>query len=125
MAPGMGVRFDSLTPDSQGRLERLLEDKQKRGEQSESRFDAGVRQASSNYSPIPSQATPTGHKFGDEPTRAASADQINRLAEASLSRDDGEVRPPAAKESVSISGSLRQLKRLRDAQSRTDGDEGA
>ena len=91
VAPGMGVRFDKLTPDSQERLEQILTEKARRGETGvESRFDAGVR-ASISEATSPSQVTPTanpsggggGHnEFGDEPTRAMAADQVNKLAEA-------------------------------------------
>jgi len=94
VAPGMGVRFDKLTPDSQERLEQLLAEKARRGETGvESRFDAGVR-ASISEGSSPSQVTPTANppaggggggrdnEFGDEPTRAMAADQVNKLAEA-------------------------------------------
>src|SRR6476619_7324241 len=48
VAPGMGVRFDKLAPDSQRVLDRILNEKQKRGDaQLESRFDAGVRASAS------------------------------------------------------------------------------
>jgi molecular chaperone DnaK len=48
VAPGMGVRFDKLAPDSQKVLDRILNEKQKRGDaQLESRFDAGVRASAS------------------------------------------------------------------------------
>src|SRR5581483_5895431 len=44
VAPGMGVRFDKLAQQSGGVLERILSEKNKRGDaQMESRFDAGVR----------------------------------------------------------------------------------
>jgi uncharacterized protein (TIGR02266 family) len=44
VAPGMGVRFDKLSPESTVVLDKILNEKQKRGEsQMESRFDAGVR----------------------------------------------------------------------------------
>lgn len=85
VVPGMGVRFDKLTPDSQRVLERILADKEKLGTtQMESRFDAGVRAAMGNAAePTTSQETPKGGIFGEEPTRAMSADQVNKLAEAS------------------------------------------
>src|SRR6188508_1545292 len=55
VAPGMGVKFDKLQPQSQQVLERILTEKSKRGDaQMESRFDAGVRAsatASGNISP--------------------------------------------------------------------------
>ena len=42
VAPGMGVRFDKLAAESQQVLDRILSEKQKRGDaQLESRFDAG------------------------------------------------------------------------------------
>ncbi|MFO0580156.1 MAG: TIGR02266 family protein [Polyangia bacterium] len=85
-APGMGVRFDKLNADSQRTLDRILDDKQRRGEgQVESRYDAGLRAASGLPDPVspPSQATPDQGGFGDEPTRAMAADQVNRLAEQS------------------------------------------
>ena len=44
MAPGMGVRFDSLTEVSRRVLDHILAEKARRGEGAlESRFDAGVR----------------------------------------------------------------------------------
>src|SRR5262249_10343231 len=44
VAPGMGVRFDKLSPQSQPILDKILGEKQKRGDAHlESRFDAGVR----------------------------------------------------------------------------------
>ncbi|HNO67427.1 MAG TPA: TIGR02266 family protein, partial [Pseudomonadota bacterium] len=87
LAPGMGVRFDKLTPDSQERLDQILSEKTRRGEGGvESRFDAGVRESRGDAAP--SQITPTAspasgrNEFGDEPTRAMAADQVNKLAEA-------------------------------------------
>ena len=48
VAPGMGVRFDKLAAESQKVLDRILSEKQKRGDaQLESRFDAGVRASAS------------------------------------------------------------------------------
>lgn len=83
VAPGMGVRFDKLTPESQAVLERILGEKEKRGDtQLESRFDAGVRAMAAAAEPPPSQETPKNNMFGDEPTRAMAADQVNKLAEA-------------------------------------------
>jgi uncharacterized protein (TIGR02266 family) len=85
VVPGMGVRFDKLTTDSQRVLERILSDKEKLGNTGlESRFDAGVRASlGASADPAPSQETPKGNIFGEEPTRAMSADQVNKLAEAS------------------------------------------
>jgi uncharacterized protein (TIGR02266 family) len=48
VAPGMGVKFDKLATASQQVLDRILNEKGKRGESSmESRFDAGVRASAS------------------------------------------------------------------------------
>src|SRR6201986_2769458 len=48
VAPGMGVPFDKLAADSQKVLDKILAEKQKRGDaQLESRFDAGVRASAS------------------------------------------------------------------------------
>src|SRR5689334_4059409 len=48
VAPGMGVRFDKLAAESQKVLDKILSEKQKRGDaQLESRFDAGVRASAS------------------------------------------------------------------------------
>ncbi|MCS6913556.1 MAG: TIGR02266 family protein [Myxococcales bacterium] len=101
VAPGMGVRFDKLTADSQRVLERILSEKHRRGEaQLESRFDAGVRASreqrvqefsSEVRTPLPAPvpgmgmisspgAAPASGGFGDEPTRMMGADQISRLA---------------------------------------------
>lgn len=84
-APGMGVRFDRLTGDSQNTLDRILAEKVRRGEgQVESRYDAGMRIAAGLPEPTPqSQKTPDQGGFGDEPTRAMAADQMTRLAEQS------------------------------------------
>lgn len=83
VAPGMGVRFDKLTTESQAVLERILGEKEKRGDtQLESRFDAGVRAMAAATEQPPSQETPKNNMFGDEPTRAMAADQVNKLAEA-------------------------------------------
>lgn len=87
VAPGMGVRFDKLTPDSERVLSRILAEKDRRGDaQKGSRFDDGIRAASGEGGdaapPAPSQETPKGNMFGDEPTRAMAADQVNRLAES-------------------------------------------
>src|SRR5258708_22207697 len=61
VAPGMGVKFDKLQADSQRVLDRILSEKQKRGDaQLESRFDAGVR-ASASASGTMSSATAKGH----------------------------------------------------------------
>jgi uncharacterized protein (TIGR02266 family) len=87
VAPGMGVRFDKLTPDSERVLSRILAEKDRRGDtQKGSRFDDGIRAQSGEGSeapaPAPSQETPKAGMFGDEPTRAMAADQVNRLAES-------------------------------------------
>lgn len=98
-APGMGVRFDRLTGDSQNILERILGEKVRRGEgQVESRYDAGMRIAAGLPDPTPqSQKTPDQGGFGDEPTRAMAADQVNRLAEQSaMGSTNEEDRPTKA-----------------------------
>jgi uncharacterized protein (TIGR02266 family) len=46
VAPGMGVRFDKLAPQSQGVLDKILSEKQRQDTRTpEARFDLGVRQA--------------------------------------------------------------------------------
>lgn len=96
VAPGMGVRFDKLTADSQRVLERILGEKHKRGEaQLESRFDAGVRASreakaqdfNDQGTPLPPAAPGLSGAFGDEPTRMMAADQVSQLAEA-MQRED-------------------------------------
>lgn len=87
VAPGMGVRFDKLTPDSERVLGRILSEKDRRGDaQKGSRFDDGIRAQGSETADAPaaptSQETPKNNMFGDEPTRAMAADQVNRLAES-------------------------------------------
>lgn len=58
VAPGMGVRFDKLQPQSQQVLDKILAEKTKRGDaQVESRFDAGVR-ASASASGVLSSSPP-------------------------------------------------------------------
>jgi uncharacterized protein (TIGR02266 family) len=92
VAPGMGVRFDKLTGQSQQTLDQILSEKTKRGEATvESRFDAGVRasQTSSGErdsntplpSPLPGLADADG--FGaNESTRVMQADQSRQLADS-------------------------------------------
>jgi uncharacterized protein (TIGR02266 family) len=117
VAPGMGVRFDKLTADSQRVLDRILGEKHKRGEaQLESRFDAGVRASREarghdfpdTGTPLPAPAPGMGHgfgsnpglpspagggggqggSFGDEPTRMMAADQVHLLAERMQQTDE-------------------------------------
>ncbi|HEY2749076.1 MAG TPA: TIGR02266 family protein, partial [Polyangia bacterium] len=58
VAPGMGVRFDKLAAESQKVLDRILSEKQKRGDaQLESRFDAGVRASASASGTLSSATT--------------------------------------------------------------------
>lgn len=94
VAPGMGVRFDKLSADSQKVLDRILSEKARRPDSNlESRFDAGVRAlregAAAEANPA-SQATPKGDNssFGDEPTRAMPADQVTKLAAAAMQEDE-------------------------------------
>src|SRR5947209_6151409 len=65
VAPGMGVKFDKLATASQQVLDRILNEKGKRGEASmESRFDAGVRasaSASGNISTVAAAAVQQPH----------------------------------------------------------------
>lgn len=64
VAPGMGVKFDKLQPQSQQVLDKILAEKNKRGEaQMESRFDAGVR-ASATASGTVSSAVKAHNDFG-------------------------------------------------------------
>ena len=93
VAPGMGVHFEKLSADSQKVLERILAEKARRPDSNlESRFDAGVRalrEGSVSDAQLTSQQTPKGDNgsFGDEPTRAMAADQVNKLAEAMQEED--------------------------------------
>src|SRR4051794_31698561 len=110
VAPGMGVRFDKLHPDSQKVLDRILVEKGKRGDaQLESRFDAGVRASASasgtlsaqtprsnahndfgggdskaQFTPLPGAvpglATP-GDEFGNESTRVMQNELVRSLAD--------------------------------------------
>ena len=87
VAPGMGVRFDKLTPDAERVLSRILAEKDRRGDaQKGSRFDDGIRaqagETTEAPAPAPAKRHPRGNMFGDEPTRAMAADQVNRLAES-------------------------------------------
>src|ERR1700759_1014293 len=66
VAPGMGVRFDKLAADSQKVLDKILSEKQKRGDaQLESRFDAGVRASASASGTLSSSAQQpvSGHNY--------------------------------------------------------------
>src|SRR5689334_23005828 len=108
VAPGMGVRFDKLAAESQKVLDKILTEKQKRGDaQLESRFDAGVRasasasgtlQSSSRvaqhndfgggdskmHTPLPGAVpgleTP-GDEFGNESTRVMQNELVKTLAD--------------------------------------------
>lgn len=94
VAPGMGVRFDKLSADSQKVLDRILSEKARRPDSNlESRFDAGVRalrEGAAAEANLTSQATPKGDNssFGDEPTRAMPADQVTKLAAAAMQEDE-------------------------------------
>jgi uncharacterized protein (TIGR02266 family) len=75
VAPGMGVRFDKLGPDPQKVLDRILSEKQKRGDaQLESRFDAGVRASASASGTLSSSgARVAGHNdFSGGESRSAT-----------------------------------------------------
>lgn len=74
VAPGMGVRFDKLAADSQKVLDRILSEKQKRGDaQLESRFDAGVRASASASGTLSSSARVAGHNdFSGGESRSAT-----------------------------------------------------
>ncbi len=111
VVPGMGVRFDKLTPDSQRVLERILSDKEKLpNTQMESRFDAGVRASMANTpEPTASEETPKGSMFGDEPTRAMAADQVNKLAEAMQRGSTEEDQPTRNVASSDLSDEIRKL----------------
>ena len=74
VAPGMGVRFDKLAAESQKVLDRILSEKQKRGDaQLESRFDAGVRASASASGTLSSSARVAGHNdFSGGDSRTAT-----------------------------------------------------
>ena len=74
VAPGMGVRFDKLAADSQKVLDRILSEKQKRGDaQLESRFDAGVRASASASGTLSSAGRVAGHNdFSGGDSRTAT-----------------------------------------------------
>jgi uncharacterized protein (TIGR02266 family) len=74
VAPGMGVRFDKLAAESQRVLDRILSEKQKRGDaQLESRFDAGVRASASASGTLSSSARVAGHNdFSGGDSRTAT-----------------------------------------------------
>jgi uncharacterized protein (TIGR02266 family) len=109
VAPGMGVRFDKLHPESQKVLDKILHEKSKRGDaQLESRFDAGVRASASASGTLSAQAprvaahndfgggdskvqTPLpgavpgletpGDEFGNESTRVMQNELVQSLAD--------------------------------------------
>lgn len=111
VAPGMGVRFDKLTPDSQRVLERILGEKDRRGDlHVESRFDAGVRQAAGGPEPASNQ-TPKQEAgmFGDEPTRAMAADQVNKLQEAMQSGGVEEDQPTRRGSMADLGDEVRRI----------------
>src|SRR5947209_7265200 len=81
VAPGMGVRFDKLAPQSQQILDRILNEKGKRGEaQMESRFDAGVRASAS--------------ASGNISTQAAAASAVKPLAHNDFGGGDSKSHTP-------------------------------
>jgi uncharacterized protein (TIGR02266 family) len=113
VAPGMGVRFDKLAIDSQKVLDKILAEKQKRGDaQLESRFDAGVRASASasgtlqvakghndfgggdskaQFTPLPGAVpgleTP-GDEFGNESTRVMQNELVQSLADRTRAQED-------------------------------------
>jgi len=115
VAPGMGVRFDKLAVDSQKVLDRILSEKQKRGDaQLESRFDAGVRASASASGTLSSAARVAGHndfsggesrsqtplpgaipglagpedEFGNESTRVMQNELVQSLADRTRGQED-------------------------------------
>src|SRR5260370_22021287 len=74
VAPGMGVKFDKLAAESQRVLDRILSEKQKRGDaQLESRFDAGVRASAAASGTLSSTARVAGHNdFSGGESRSAT-----------------------------------------------------
>ncbi len=114
VAPGMGVKFDRLAAESQKVLDKILAEKQKRGDaQLESRFDAGVR-ASASASGTLSTVTPRprddfsggdskvntplpgavpglespGDEFGNESTRVMQNELVRSLADRTRGHDE-------------------------------------
>lgn len=93
VAPGMGVRFDKLTPQSQQVLDRILADKASRGDgQAESRYEAGIQTQPQNEfndhdakTPLP-QPVPG---FGDDGdmTRVMLTDEARVLANRTRGRE--------------------------------------
>jgi uncharacterized protein (TIGR02266 family) len=93
VAPGMGVRFDKLTPQSQQVLDRILTEKASRGEtQGESRYEAGIQtQPPKDFNdhdaktPLP-QPVPG---FGDDSdmTRVMQTDEARVLASRTRDRE--------------------------------------
>jgi uncharacterized protein (TIGR02266 family) len=116
VAPGMGVRFDKLATDSHRVLDRILAEKQKRGDaQLESRFDAGVRASASASGTLSTQGTRVaGHndfsggdsrtqtplpgampglttpddEFGNESTRVMQNELVKSLADKTRGQED-------------------------------------
>src|SRR5690242_7007890 len=96
VAPGMGVRFDKLTGNSQAVLDQILSEKQRRGDAAvESRFDAGVRASQSASGvlgdreqtplPRPMPGLPVADHGGfetEESTRVMREDQARQLVES-------------------------------------------
>ncbi len=114
VAPGMGVKFDRLAAESQKVLDKILAEKQKRGDaQLESRFDAGVR-ASASASGTLSTVTPRprddfsggdskvntplpgavpglespGDEFGNESKRVMQNELVRSLADRTRGHDE-------------------------------------
>lgn len=84
VAPGMGVRFDKLAAESQKVLDRILAEKNKRGDaQLESRFDAGVRASASASGTLSSGGRVAGHNDfsgGDSRTQTPLPGAVPGLA---------------------------------------------
>ena len=114
VAPGMGVKFDRLAAESQKVLDKILSEKQKRGDaQLESRFDAGVRASASasgtlstvtprprddfsggdskTHTPLPGAVpgleTP-GDEFGNESTRVMQNELVRTLADRTRGHEE-------------------------------------
>ncbi|HEY7956432.1 MAG TPA: TIGR02266 family protein [Polyangia bacterium] len=137
VAPGMGVRFDKLQPQSQQILDKILAEKSKRGEaQMESRFDAGVRASatasgivssasasaprsphndfgggdSKTHTPLPAPVPglDAGDEFTDESTRVMQDSVVQKLA----AETRGEADNPFAESEPTRKANVEQLEKL-------------
>jgi uncharacterized protein (TIGR02266 family) len=137
VAPGMGVRFDKLAVESQKVLDKILMEKNKRGDaQLESRFDAGVRASAAQSGTLSPQAPRSGHndfsggdskintplpgavpgleapgdEFGNESTRVMQNELVQSLADRTRGLPDEHAANAFSEPELTRKASIEELK---------------